>query len=182
MKLRVDRLSLLNIAADRVEIGVFFIFIKHVIIINIQDLWKFVVAEISIHKISCPDQIFGAHKALVRTVFFIIPDASSLLSRKETASMDRSRRNADHPVKGKALIQKYVQNSRRVYAAHTAPFQHKSCFVLISSHLLIHLKVPPFLLTVTCLCWIFPRKDASSTYFTMKATFRQGSRFYLITL
>ena len=79
-----------------------FIFIKHVIIINIQDLWKFVVAEISIHKISCPDQIFGAHKPLVRTVFFIIPDTSSLLSRKETAPMNRSRRNADHPVKGSA--------------------------------------------------------------------------------
>ena len=28
VKLRVDRLSLLNIAADRVEIGVFFIFIN----------------------------------------------------------------------------------------------------------------------------------------------------------
>ena len=182
MKLRVDRLSLLNIAADRVENGVFFIFIKRVIIINIQDLWKFMVTEISIHKISCPDQIFGAHKALVRTVFFIIPDASSLLSRKETASMDRSRRNTDHPVKGKAFIQKYVQDSRRIDAAHTAAFQHKSCFILIFLHLLIHLKVPPFLLTVTCLCWIFPLKNESSTYFTTKAAFRQGSRFYLITL
>lgn len=124
----------------------------------------------------------GAHKALVRTVFFIIPDASSLLSRKETASMDRSRRNTDHPVKGKAFIQKYVQDSRRIDAAHTAAFQHKSCFILIFLHLLIHLKVPPFLLTVTCLCWIFPLKNESSTYFTTKAAFRQGSRFYLITL
>ena len=64
----------------------------------------------------------------------------------------------------------------------TAAFQHKSCFILIFLHLLIHLKVPPFLLTVTCLCWIFPLKNESSTYFTTKAAFRQGSRFYLITL
>ena len=132
MKLRVDRCSLLHIAADHIEIRFLLIAVERLIIIRIQDLRKFMVTEIRVHKVSGPYHVLSAHKAFVRTVFFIIPDTSPPLPGQETASMYCACRDTDHAVKFKPLIQKDIEHPRGIDPAHAAAFENKTCLILCS--------------------------------------------------